>query len=108
MSYRNLTVIGRVYQYSIGKSFTHIRGVGAFRHQDIGDTVRGMTDPKTNRDTFIVTPRCVANAIRGVHEPIQLARDRNGMLVKYEPSGAHVRLEALAALALVDTNGNEC
>lgn len=88
MSYRNLTVDGRVYQYSIGKSFTHIRGVGAFRHQDIGDPVRGMTDPHTGCYKFIVTPRCVANAVKGVHDPIELEWDRDRTLVKYEPSEA--------------------
>ena len=100
MSYRNLTVDGRVYQYSIGKEFTHIRGVGAFRHQDIGDTVRGMTDPHTDRYKFIVTPRCVANAIKGVHDSIQLCRDSDGKLVKYEPSPQSQEYwEAMSALA---------
>ena len=102
MSYRNLTVDGRVYQYSIGKEYTHIRGVGAFRHRDIGDTVHGMTDPKTDMDKFIVTPRCLANAIKGVHDSIQLRRDCNGKLVKYEPSpGSPAYWEAQSALVML-------
>lgn len=81
MAYRNLTVDGRSYQYSIGKSYTHIRAVGTFHHTDIGDTVRGKTDPHTGVDRFIVTPRCVANAIRGVRIRLELDRDRTGKLV---------------------------
>lgn len=83
MSYRKMSVDGRIYQYTIGKEFTHIRGVGAFRHQDIGNTLRGMTDPRTGCDRFVVTPRCVANAIKGVPTPIQLRRGNLGRLVRY-------------------------
>lgn len=72
MAYRTLTVDGRPYQYSIGKSYTHVRHVGTFHHTDIGDTVRGKTDPQTGVDRFIVTPRCVANAIKGIHHPLEM------------------------------------
>lgn len=72
MAYRTLTVNGRTYEYSIGKQFTHIRGVGNFRHDAIGDPVRGWTDSSTGRDRCIVTPRCVANAIKGIHHPLEM------------------------------------
>ena len=42
-----------------------------------------MTDSATNRDQLCVTPRCVANAIKGVHKPIKLVRDVNNHLVDY-------------------------
>jgi hypothetical protein len=86
MSYREINVNGRVYQYSIGRNYTTIRGLGAFPNQSIGDLVRGMTDPRTDRYKFIVTPRCVANTIKGVHDSIQLCQHPSGKIVKYEPA----------------------
>lgn len=83
MSYRTLRVDGRVYQYSIGRRYTHIRGVGTFSHEQIGDTVPSMLNLTTSRDQLCVTPRCVANAIKGVHKPITLVRDVNNHLVDY-------------------------
>lgn len=36
MSYRKLEVNGTVFEYSIGKTHTKIRGVGAFPNTDVG------------------------------------------------------------------------
>lgn len=36
MSYRKLEVNGQVFEYSIGKTHTKIRGVGAYKNEDIG------------------------------------------------------------------------
>lgn len=36
MAYRKITVDGKVYEYSIGKSHTKIKGIGVFKNEDIG------------------------------------------------------------------------
>lgn len=36
MSYRDLEIGGEIYQYTIGKTHTKIRGIGAFSNEDIG------------------------------------------------------------------------
>ena len=36
MSYRKLEVNGQVFEYSIGKSHTKIRGVGAYDNREVG------------------------------------------------------------------------
>lgn len=36
MSYRKLTVEGQAFEYSIGKTHTKIRYVGAFKNEDVG------------------------------------------------------------------------
>jgi hypothetical protein len=36
MSYRKLVVDGQVFEYSIGKTHTKIRGVGAFQNREVG------------------------------------------------------------------------
>jgi hypothetical protein len=36
MSYRKIEVDGNLYEYSIGKTHTKIRHVGAFKNEDVG------------------------------------------------------------------------
>lgn len=36
MSYRKLEIDGRVIEYSIGKTHTKIRGIGAYNNRQIG------------------------------------------------------------------------
>jgi hypothetical protein len=36
MSYRKIEVDGNVFEYSIGKTHTKIRGVGAYKNEDVG------------------------------------------------------------------------
>lgn len=36
MSYRKIEVDGQVFEYSIGKTHTKIRGVGAFQNHEVG------------------------------------------------------------------------
>jgi hypothetical protein len=36
MSYRKIEVDGQVFEYSIGKTHTKIRGVGAYKNEDVG------------------------------------------------------------------------
>jgi hypothetical protein len=36
MSYRKLEVDGNVFEYSIGKTHTKIRGVGAYQNNEVG------------------------------------------------------------------------
>ena len=40
MSYRKLEVDGQVFEYSIGRTHTKIRGVGAFANGDVGIRVQ--------------------------------------------------------------------
>jgi hypothetical protein len=37
MSYRKLEVNGQVFEYSIGRTHTKIRGVGAYKNEDVGN-----------------------------------------------------------------------
>jgi hypothetical protein len=37
MSYRKLEVDGNVFEYSIGKTHTKIRGVGAYKNDEVGN-----------------------------------------------------------------------
>jgi hypothetical protein len=39
MSYRKIEVDGQVFEYSIGKSHTKIRGVGAYLNTDVGSVI---------------------------------------------------------------------
>ena len=96
MSYRNITVNGRVYQYSIGRKATHIRSVGTFAHASIGDMIVGTNDPDTGCYKFIVTPRCVANAIKGIHAHVLLGYNKDRKLVPYA-SGESVHIPDLSA-----------
>lgn len=36
MSYRKLEVEGQVFEYSIGKTHTKIRGIGAYKNEEVG------------------------------------------------------------------------
>ena len=36
MSYRKIEVDGQVFEYSIGRTHTKIRGVGAYKNEDVG------------------------------------------------------------------------
>lgn len=36
MSYRKIEVNGKTYEYSIGRTHTKIRGVGAYKNEDVG------------------------------------------------------------------------
>jgi hypothetical protein len=37
MSYRKITVDGKVYEYTVGRTHTKIKGVGVFENINIGD-----------------------------------------------------------------------
>lgn len=37
MSYRKIEVEGQVFEYSIGKTHTKIRGAGAYKNEDVGN-----------------------------------------------------------------------
>jgi hypothetical protein len=39
MSYRKLVVDGQVFEYSIGKTHTKIRHVGAFQNNEVGNVI---------------------------------------------------------------------
>lgn len=83
MSYRKLEVDGNVFEYSIGKTHTKIRGVGAYKNEEVGKTVtRGITpcgckgcscDPYEFYDVLEVRPSDLAVFIK-----------RNNLKVKVE------------------------
>ena len=39
MSYRKITVDGKVYEYTIGKTHTKIKGIGVWKNEDVGHNV---------------------------------------------------------------------
>lgn len=43
MSYRKIEVDGKTYEYSIGKTHTKIRHVGAWKNEDIGSILQVIT-----------------------------------------------------------------
>lgn len=66
MSYRKIEVDGQVFEYSIGKTHTKIRGVGAYKNEDVGnysavDSQRSWDRPDV---TFQVRPSDLASFIK--------------------------------------------
>lgn len=45
MSYRKITVDGKVYEYTVGKTHTKIRGIGVWKNEEIGNNHTTWTDP---------------------------------------------------------------
>lgn len=43
MSYRKLEVDGNVFEYSIGRTHTKIRGIGAYKNEDVGNLYQNGT-----------------------------------------------------------------
>lgn len=73
MSYRKLEVNGITYEYSIGKTHTKIRHVGAYKNEEVGKIVkRGISpcfkgcgcDPYEFYDVLEVRPSDLANFIK--------------------------------------------
>ena len=56
MGYRNITVDGKEYQYTIGRFATKIKGVAVIQNSIIGIPA--------GDDKYAVTPRCIAEYIR--------------------------------------------
>lgn len=72
MGYRNINVNGQDYQYVIGRTHTKIKGLGAYRNEDIGQIqtyvmYNDITDEfETHEDGVIVRPSDVAFMIKGL------------------------------------------
>ena len=72
MGYRNINVNGQDYQYVIGRTHTKIKGLGAYRNEDVGQIQTYMmyndiTDEfETHEDGVIVRPSDVAFMIKGL------------------------------------------
>ena len=66
MSYRKLEVDGQVFEYSIGKTHTKIRHVGAFKNEEVGNYhVNGNQEWWDSPDgSFQIRPRDLANFIK--------------------------------------------
>jgi len=70
MSYRKITVNEKVYEYSIGRSHTKIKGIGAFKNEEIGQIqtykmYNDITDEfETHEGGVIVRPSDVAYKIK--------------------------------------------
>ena len=75
MSYRKLEVDGQVFEYSIGKTHTKIRGVGAYENTKIGNFRVGSDYDwwDTQNRSFQVRPSDLAAFIK-----------RNNLKVKIE------------------------
>lgn len=65
MSYRKLEVDGKIYQYSIGKTHTKIRHVGAWKNEEVG-ALRFIENPRTGeqKNHLQVTPKDLTWFIR--------------------------------------------
>lgn len=57
MSYRKVTVNGKVYEYVIGKVFVKIKDFGLFKVADVGNRI-------VNSGNFRATPATVASIIQ--------------------------------------------
>lgn len=68
MSYRKLEVDGKLYQYSIGKTHTKIRHVGAWKNEEVGshriNQSQILYDPGYRDCSFQVTPKDLTWFIR--------------------------------------------
>lgn len=70
MSYRKIEVDGRVFEYSIGKTHTKIRHVGAFKNEDVGKVesvvmYNSLSDEfETEHRSVQVRPSDIANFVR--------------------------------------------
>lgn len=70
MSYRKINVNGREYQYVIGRTHTKIKGIDAFKNEEIGQIqtykmYNDITDEfETHEDGVIVRPYDVAYKIK--------------------------------------------
>lgn len=66
MSYRKLEVEGQVFEYSIGKTHTEIRHIGAFKNEEVGNyQVNGSQDWWDSPDgSFQIRPSDLAAFIK--------------------------------------------
>lgn len=76
MSYRKITVDNQQYEYTVGKEYTKVKGLGIYKNSDIGDSV--ATGYKYHPEKFIVAPYNVANAIKGIKKPREMHKCRHG------------------------------
>ena len=62
MGYRKIIVNDKQYEYTIGREFVKIKGMGVFPHKEIG-----QPDPlaKASADKWVVTPGMIADKIAG-------------------------------------------
>jgi hypothetical protein len=66
MSYRKIEVDGQVFEYSIGKTHTKIRGVGAYMYDQVGNYNTNATQEWWDHPdgSFQVRPSDLANFIK--------------------------------------------
>jgi hypothetical protein len=68
MSYRKIEVDGNVFEYSIGKTHTKIRGVGAYKNEEVGkfsvNQSQQWYDPGYRDISFQVKPGDLAAFIK--------------------------------------------
>lgn len=66
MSYRKIEVEGQIFEYSVGKTHTKIRGVGAFENERVGNLrVSSEYDWwETQNATLQVRPSDVADFVK--------------------------------------------
>lgn len=58
MAYRKIEVDGKEYEYTIGKSFLKIKGVGTYPIHEVGDCL------DASMDVYQVTPSIVKKVIQ--------------------------------------------
>jgi hypothetical protein len=60
MSYRKIDVDGVTYEYTVGKQYLKIKGIGTWPRELVGIEV------ERKRNKYAVTPHIVANIINGL------------------------------------------
>jgi hypothetical protein len=69
MSYRKIEVLNTIYEYTIGRSYTKIRGIGAFRNDTVGEKVfidcgcNSGKDCNSGEYKISVTPKAIKDFI---------------------------------------------
>lgn len=76
MSYRKITVDNKEYEYTVGKKYTKVKGLGIYKNSEIGDRV--ALDTKWVTEKFVVAPYNVANAIKGIYAPREILKCYHG------------------------------
>lgn len=83
MSYRKIEVNGKVYEYSVGRTHTKIRGIGAYKNEEVGNMTYDllynyMTDEWEQSNPYLVsvTPKNIADFIKINYHKINTKRAR--------------------------------
>lgn len=98
MSYRKIQVEGKTYQYVIGGSNIHIKGVGDFPTKDHGNPVAypGYDGkPVLRQGMFVATPKTVRALILGETTPVRVKNGQTLLMINPFQAEVYDRIEYL-------------